>query len=68
MRSLRVLVVHQDFFHSLAIISALFFASLLDIFHAENLELDLVGLEVVRRTKAGGSEGMQAGCWCATAG
>jgi hypothetical protein len=59
---LRDLVVHRDFFHSLAIISALFFESLLAIFRVENLALDLVGLEVARRTKTGGSKGMQAGC------
>ena len=51
-------MVHRDFIHSLAIISALFFESLLAIIRAENLELDLVGLEVVRRKKVGGSEGM----------
>jgi hypothetical protein len=61
MRSLRDLVVHRDFFHSLAIVSALFFESLLPIFCARNLEPDLMGLETVRRMKAGGSEGMKAG-------
>jgi len=58
---LRDLVVHRDFFHSLAIISALFFESLLAIFRVENLELDLMALEAVRRMKAGGSEGMKVG-------
>ena len=47
-------MVHRDFFQSLAIISALFFESLLAIFWATNLKLDLVGLEAVRRMKAGG--------------
>jgi len=45
----------------LAIISALCLESLLAILCAQILELDLVGLEAVRRMKAGGSEGTKEG-------
>jgi len=51
---LRDLVAHRDFFHYFTIISALFLESLLAIFCARKLELDLVYFEVVRKTKAGG--------------
>jgi len=60
-RSLRDLLVHRDFFHSLAIISTLFFESLLAIFCAESFELSLVGLVAMRRARAGGGKEANVG-------
>ena len=64
-RSLRDLVVLRDFFHSLAIISALFFESLFAIV-AEERALNWA-LRMLRMAKAGGTSGkarrLLCNCW-----